>query len=153
MAPGVEPVLVSGWSRTGIPSHVGCICVVREGGVDEIEVEGHPDDDQKNRLEDFLSELMLLVRRYRILPLDPDAELRLLDMVSGNLIGLGLVVFTAPGNDHLVTGLLPADSILDGDWLMDGPTGAVEQRHVQNVFPLRDRDEGLVAASTRPRQE
>lgn len=104
---------------------------------DSLHLEGAPTDDQKDRLENFLSELMFSVRRWGICFLDPDEVLQFVDMSTGNTVGIGLTMFTAPGDDTRITGYLPADSILDGAWLVDGPDGPVEQRLVQNVFPLR----------------
>lgn len=102
-------------------------------------LEGAPGDDQKERLEDFLSELMLLTRKYRILLADEHETLQILDMPTGNLIGLGLVNWTAPSDDLRVLAYEPADSILDGTWLVDTPDGPVEQGTVGNVFPMRQQ--------------
>jgi hypothetical protein len=106
--------------------------------MDELDVEAAPVDSQKERLESFVTELMLITRKYRILLNDRGETVEILDMDSGTLIGLGLAVFTAPDDDHRVICYVPADSILDGVWPVEGPDGPVEQRHVQNVFPLRD---------------
>jgi hypothetical protein len=106
--------------------------------VDEPHVEGAPTDDQKNRLEGFLAELMLISRRYRILLNDPGEGVELLDLSTQHVIGLGLDWFTASSDETRITGYVPTDSILDGVWPVDGPDGVTEQRHVQNVFPRRD---------------
>ncbi len=104
--------------------------------MDELHVEGQPQDDQKERLENFLSELMLISRRYRILLRDNDECTQLLDMNTGNLIGLGLAWFTGEDPHHILS-YVPVDSILDGTWLVEGPDGPIEQRTLQNVFPRR----------------
>lgn len=105
--------------------------------VPELTLEGAPTDPQKERLEDFLTELMLLSRRYGILLRDEHETTEFLDLASGNLIGLGIAHFTAPGNDRHVLAYLAADSILDGTWLVDTEDGPVEQWRVMNVFPRR----------------
>lgn len=102
-------------------------------------LEGAPTDDQKERLEDFLTELTLLVRKYRIVLLDVDSGVEIHDLNSEHLIGLGLSCWTAPGDRRRVREYTPVDSILDGVWPVDTPTGHTEQRHVGNVFPLRDQ--------------
>lgn len=101
-------------------------------------LEGAPTDDQKERLESFLVELMLLSRKYQILLHDREETAELLDIRTGRLIGMGLAWFTAPDDDCKVLDYVPVDSILDGTWLMDVDEGFVEQRHVQNVFPVRE---------------
>lgn len=103
----------------------------------ELHLEGAPQDEQRERLEDFLSELMLLTRKYKILLSDGHETTQLIDMPTGNLIGLGLVFWTAPGDERRVISYTPADSILDGTWLVDTDDGPVEQQSVGNVFPLR----------------
>lgn len=100
-------------------------------------LEGNPDDDQKNRLEDFLTELMLLTRRYNVLLLDQEETVQILDLRRQcNLVGVGIVAFTEPGDDSKVVSYMAADSILDGAWLVDTDGGPVEQRQVSNVFPM-----------------
>ncbi len=98
---------------------------------------GVPTDGQKDRLEDFLTELMLLTRKYRILLCDLSETLEILDMPTGDVIGLGLAHFIAPDDETVVRGYVPVDSILDGAWPVEGPEGPVEQRAIQNVYPLR----------------
>lgn len=100
-------------------------------------LEGQPDDDQKDRLEGFLTELMLITRKYRIGLIDDAETLEMRDLRNGNLIGLGLVEFTDRIDPRKVLRYLPADSILDGVWNIDTDDGPVEQHQVTNVFPLR----------------
>lgn len=101
-------------------------------------LEGHPSDDQKERLEDFLTELMCITRKYGILLMDGEETVELLDLQSGTYLGIGLAFFTAPRDAARIVGYVPSDSILDGTWLVDGVDGPIEQRLVQNVFPVRD---------------
>lgn len=103
-----------------------------------LHLEGAPTDDQKERLEDFLSELMLLSRKYKILLSDEHETTQLLDVRTMTLIGLGLVFWTAPGEPRRVVSYTPADSILDGTWLVDTEDGPLEQQQVMNVFPQRE---------------
>lgn len=104
----------------------------------DLEVEGRPTDEQKERLQDFLTELKLLTRRYKILLVDQDESVQLLDLRGGgHLIGVGIVPFTVPGDDARIIDYEAADSILDGAWLVDTANGPAEQRSVMNVFPLR----------------
>ncbi len=107
--------------------------------MDELHLEGTPTDDQKERLENFLTELKHVMGRWGICLLDPELQTMFIDMPSGNLVGMGLVLFSTPGPDgQRISHYLPEDSILDGDWLVDGPEGPIEQRKVQNVFPRHD---------------
>lgn len=77
--------------------------------------ESDPDEDQKRRLEDFLTGLALLTRKYRIAVHDRTEDLELLDTTTGHLLGLGLARFTS--GDQTVS-YVPVDSILDGVWLV-----------------------------------
>lgn len=104
----------------------------------DLEVEGRPTDGQKERLRDFLTELKLLTRRYKILLIDQDESVQLLDLsVGGHLVGVGIVAFTVPGDDARIIDYEAADSINDGAWLVDTADGPMEQRAVMNVFPAR----------------
>lgn len=101
-------------------------------------LEGHPTDGQKDRLEGFLTELMLIGRKYGIVVVDEHETLEFIDVFHDTLVGVGLVPFTAPGDvTGAVTAYLAADSILDGAWLVDTDHGPVEQHQVMNVFPER----------------
>lgn len=104
----------------------------------DVVLEGQPDDDQKDRLEHFLAELMLITRMYRILLIDGHETLEFHDLRSGHLIGVGLVGFTKPANPNQILMYVPADSILDGAWEVDTDDGPVEQHKVTHVFPRRD---------------
>lgn len=104
----------------------------------ELSLEGRPTDEQKDRLENFLSELMLITRKYGMLLVDDHETLQLHDLRNGNhLVGVGLVGFTSAQDPNHVLMYVPADSILDGTWLIDTDKGPVEQHAVTNVFPRR----------------
>lgn len=100
-------------------------------------LEGTPVDDQKERLEDFFTELMLLTRKYQILLSDEHETVQIIDMPSGNLVGVGITYWTAVDDDRKVIEYTPADSILDGVWLVDTVDGPQEQHQVGSVFPRR----------------
>lgn len=108
-------------------------------GVIELRLEGAPTDEQKERLEEFLAELMLVSRRYGILLQDEHETVQFLDLRGeGRLIGVGLQFDTDTGTpDGRVTDYFAADSILDGVWLVDTDDGPVEQHRVGPVFPQR----------------
>ncbi len=99
-------------------------------------VEGAPDDDQKERLEDFLFELMLVCKRHGVHLIDADAAVELIDSGRGTIIGLGL--FADVDAEDCLKRYLPHHSILDGVWPVDSPDGVTEQRFVQNTYPRRD---------------
>ena len=104
----------------------------------ELSIEGAPTDDQKERLEEFLAELMLISRKYQLLLKGNGEMVEFFDLVRQSTIGFGLEWFTAVGDDLKVTGYIPADSILDGVWPVDGPDGMAEQRHLWRVNPRRE---------------
>lgn len=103
-------------------------------------VEAAPEDDQKNRLEEFLAELMLMTRKYMILLCDGHETLEFVDLRNGNLIGVGLVGFTDRSDPDRIMSYVPADSILDGVWLVDTADGPREQHLVGPVFPRQAGD-------------
>ncbi len=105
----------------------------------DLHLEGAPTDDQKERLEDYLTELTLLARKYRMMLLDPDHAVEIHDLDSGRVVGLGIAVFTQHTNPRKVGSYVPVDSILDGVWPVDTPYGIADQWTVQNIFPLRDQ--------------
>jgi hypothetical protein len=80
---------------------------------------------------------MLITRKYKILLVDNHETAELHDLLSGHLIGVGLVGFTAPANPGKILMYVPADSILDGAWLVDTDNGPMQQHTVMNVFPRR----------------
>lgn len=94
-------------------------------------LEGAPDDDQRRRLEDFLSELKLIARIHGIALEDVEESVRIVDITTGHTIGIGLSCFTAVGNPRNVITYTAVDSILDGAWPVDTDSGPVEQRLVR----------------------
>jgi hypothetical protein len=98
-------------------------------------MEGHPSDEQKNRLEDWLTELMLISRKYRIVATCESGDIRLIDVNTDTVIELGILPLL--DTDGRVTAMDCTGSILDGVWLVDTPTGAAEQRSVGPVWPHR----------------
>lgn len=104
----------------------------------ELRLEGAPTSPQKERLEEFLSELAFISAKYQLLLEDPAEGVSVRDLDSGNVIGLGLGVLTAPGNEDQIRGYLPMNSILDGCWPVDSDCGMTEQRMLYPVHPQRD---------------
>lgn len=102
---------------------------------EDLDVESTPTDDQKERLENFLTELMLLSRKYRILLMDEAETVEILDVPSQHVIGVGLGWFI---DDGRVKEYVPVDSILDGAWPMEVGDAVTEQRFLQNVYPHRE---------------
>lgn len=98
-------------------------------------LEGTPQDRQKELLEDFLTELGFLSRRYGLALVDDHETVQLIDVASQSIIGVGLVHDVDLAGR--LRGYLAADSILDGVWLVDSADGPVEQHTVMNVFPWR----------------
>lgn len=97
-------------------------------------IEGHPSDDQKHRLSDWLAEMKDLCFKHQLLlDVDPDGEIRILDRVGETTIGFGLTYLIAP--DGSISAFDCDGSILDGVWLVDTPTGPREQRDVMSVLP------------------
>lgn len=99
-------------------------------------LEGKPTDEQKQRLEDWLTELKIICRRYRILLDTDDDWVHIVDMDAATTIGIGLTYLSATRDGReRITHYDCTGSILDGVWLVDTPTGPAEQRHVASVWP------------------
>jgi hypothetical protein len=101
-------------------------------------LEGQPSDEQKRRLEDWLTELKIISRKYRIL-LDTEQveEGCLIDLDARTIIGIGITYFVT--DDHKsITGYDATGSILDGVWLIDTPDGPREQRDAGRVWPRHE---------------
>lgn len=99
-------------------------------------LETDPDDDQKERLEAWLTELTLISRRYRILIESSDGEVWIHDLDRQSVIGLDLTLLL-DATDR-VKCYDVENSILDGVWLVDTPQGPQEQRAVGRVWPRRN---------------
>jgi hypothetical protein len=99
-------------------------------------LEGTPTDDQKERLEDWLQEMKLICRKYSLALTSEDEEVVVLDLASGNVVGIGIVPLTS-GDPPYITAFDCAGSILDGVWQVDTPEGPRDQHLVTNVWPRR----------------
>lgn len=105
-------------------------------------LEGLPSDTQKRRLEDWLTELKIICRRYRILLEAEDGEVRLIDLDRRTTIGLGLTYQTAErAGREWITACDATGSILDGVWLIDTPNGPEEQLRAGHVWPAPTQEE------------
>lgn len=102
--------------------------------IENVPLESRPTDDQKHRLEDWLSELKAICRKYGLILDTEDGELRIIDVRRGTTIGIGLA-WLAEGPK--ITAYDCAGSILDGVWLVDTDDGPVEQRALGMVWPGR----------------
>jgi hypothetical protein len=102
-------------------------------------VESSPTNEQKERLEDFLSELALITRKYRIYLQSCHESLLLIDAERDTVLGVDLTLWLKQG---LFVGYDVEDSILDGIWMIDTPEGPQEQRVVGTVWPRREERTG-----------
>lgn len=102
-------------------------------------VESTPTDDQKERLEDFLTELGLITRKYRIYLRSTSESLLIVDAERDTVLGVDLVMWLNGGHFHAYD---IEDSILDGIWMIDTPDGPQEQRVAGVVWPRRQERTG-----------
>lgn len=101
-----------------------------------IPLESAPTDDQKHRLQDWLTELNIICRRYRLVLDTDDGETRLIDIDTATTIGIGVSYQLDERNGRTVVASYDCTgSILDGVWLIDSPEGVREQRDLGPVFP------------------
>lgn len=108
----------------------------------DLGLEERPSHEQRGRLIDFLSELMLISRRYgMVIDSYVDVETPVVrDTRTGTVVGLHLAYFVAPDNHEQVTAYdCEGGSILDGVWLVQTPDGLKEQRHVDGSWELLRR--------------
>lgn len=104
--------------------------------IENAPLEPAPTDEQKSRLEDWLTELKIICARYRLVLDTEDGETRLIDIERGTTIGIGVTYLVEQrGDRQLITSYDCTGSILDGVWLVEGATGPDEQRHLGRVFP------------------
>ena len=99
-------------------------------------LEGRPTDGQKERLEDWLSELKLICHKYGFLLDTQDGDTRVIDLDRQTVVGMGLFYLV---NGEMITAYEVESSILDGTWPVDTPSGPREQRFVGRVWPHRDQ--------------
>lgn len=108
---------------------------VDPGFLSELPVEGAPDDGQKHRLEDWLSEMRIISRTHGIV-LAADDDLHIIDTLTGRIIGIGLVpLLRQRGGRVRLIGYDARDSILDGVWPIETAQGLREQREAGRVWP------------------
>lgn len=95
-------------------------------------LESAPTVAQKQRLSDWLGELMVICQRYRIALECEDGEL--IDTDSGTVIGVGVayLIGTDASGVDVITAYDCTGSILDGVWLVDTATGPTEQRLIES---------------------
>lgn len=105
---------------------------------EDVAPEPNPSADQRRRLDDWCTELLIICRRYRIHMDDSSGDVRIIDTDRDTLIGLGLFAVTTEKGE--IGAYMPVDSILDGVWLVDTADGPVEQRDVTNMLPERDEE-------------
>lgn len=99
-----------------------------------MDLEITPTDDQKQRLDLWLRDLLSICRRYRLALHTEDDDMRIIDLDRGTTIGLGVTYMletTTDGSD-VVTSYICTDSIHDGIWLVAHDGDLVEQRHVDH---------------------
>lgn len=105
-------------------------------------LEGAPTDEQKHRLEDWLTELKIICRKYRILLDTADDWVHLVDMDRDTTIGIGVTYLTAErAGRQRITAYDCTGSILDGVWLIDTPEGPQEQKQAGRVWPAHPSKE------------
>lgn len=105
-------------------------------------IEGSPTTDQKDRLEDWLSQIKIVCRTYGILLDTDDGETRLIDLETGKIIGMGLTYLMVQRRGHTrISAYDVTDSILDGTWPVDTPAGTADQRQAGHVWPQRPTSE------------
>lgn len=113
-----------------------------ESQPDTFPLESRPSPEQRQRLEDWLTELLMISRRYRIVLFqDTGRDLQFIDTDRDTLIGLDLELIRTV--DGRISEYLPADSILDGVWFVDSDAGPVEQRTLGSLLPVREDPEPL----------
>ncbi len=99
-------------------------------------LETRPSDEQKHRLEDWLTELKIICARYRLALAAGEGESRIIDIDRDTTIALGLTyLLTHRRGQPVISAYDCTDSILDGVWLIDTTAGTTEQRHAGPVFP------------------
>jgi hypothetical protein len=108
----------------------------------ESPLENAPSDDQKRRLSDWLTELKIICARYRLALDTEDGETRVIDVTRGTTIGIGVsFLIEEKKGRRVITAYDCTGSILDGVWLIDTPTGTVEQRTLGRVLPAPENED------------
>lgn len=99
-------------------------------------VEQNPTAQQRKRLDDWLSELAIICRKYELLIDTSSGDTMIVDLHTSTIIGVDLAyLLNAKGR---ITGYEVADSILDGVWMVRTGHGMVEQRTIESVLEQRE---------------
>lgn len=99
-------------------------------------LESSPTQEQRLRLEDWLTELLIICRRYDIMVDTLGPQVAIIDLLAGTTIGVELQFLL--GGAGKVSSCEVVDSILDGVWLIDVDGAQVEQRSVGSIYPSRE---------------
>lgn len=105
--------------------------------LDDLNLDGTPDNPRGTALIDFLADLAQLSMRYRLVlhSHTDDGEVRAIDLSTMTVIGVGLAPMLHSATDRITPGFDVAydmiGSILDGSWLVENDTKElIEQREV-----------------------
>lgn len=102
----------------------------------EFGVEVNPTREQRKRLDDWLSELAIISRKYELLIDTSCGDTMIVDLHSCTIVGVDLG-YVLNSKEH-ITGYELADSILDGVWMVRTGDGMVETRTVESVLEQRE---------------
>jgi hypothetical protein len=103
---------------------------------EEYVLETQPGDRQKERLEDFLTELKIVSRQHGVLLVPWAGEIAVYDLLAKTIIGVGFSYVVDVFDHGQITGYDCTDSILDGAWPV-GTDGAT-QHELGTTWPLRE---------------
>lgn len=95
-------------------------------------MESRPSDDQRERLQDFLVEVMALSRKYgMVIATEQNGEPPVVfDTKNDTIVGIGFGYVLDEERQNVVTEYWCEDSILDGVWIVEREDGTlVEQRY------------------------
>lgn len=94
------------------------------------ELESRPSAEQKQRLQDFLLEMLVLSRRYGMLVTqDPNTgNTVVVDTDNETVVGIDFFFATDAKNDHRVLMYTCESSILDGVWVVESDDGSWTQQ-------------------------
>lgn len=102
----------------------------------EFGVEVAPTQEQRKRLDDWLSELAIISRKYELLIDTSCGDTMIMDLRTSTIVGVDLAyVLNSKGR---ITGYELTDSILDGVWMVRRGEGMVETRTVESVLEQRE---------------
>lgn len=95
-------------------------------------LESRPTQEQKDRLDAWLTEIKRVCAAHRLLVDTEDGETLIIDMDADTVVGFGLTYLTRrrltrDGEQEVITAYDCTGSILDGVWLVDTPDGPREQ--------------------------